>query len=311
MNYPYANGAIQAIDERILTKSKLLKQLKGNPDKFIETLLDLGYGSAKSKDIEEIIVEETLRVKSLFAELSPQKKYTDLFFLAFDALNIKAFLKAKLFDLQFDVFSPLGIYSKQALQRYLDDENVDDLSKTDASLFKNINKAIMGITDARVLSARIDQEVFAFILTQGRFNQVLKTYFQAYIDVINIKTILRAKELHWDEAKTKIMLLTGGTITVNQLETLLACEADTLVRGIYVINEKLSMIVKTYFEKKNSQGLENDMDLYCLKAVYPYRFDAFGIGPIVYYFLKKQVEAKNIRMLYANPDMDGTELIDV
>ena len=44
MNYPYANGTIAAIEEKILDKNKLSKLLQKQPQEVIKSLADLGYG---------------------------------------------------------------------------------------------------------------------------------------------------------------------------------------------------------------------------------------------------------------------------
>jgi vacuolar-type H+-ATPase subunit C/Vma6 len=41
-----------------------------------------------------------------------------------------------------------------------------------------------------------------------------------------------------------------------------------------------------------------------------YKNDAFGIGIIMYYYLKKLAEAKNIRYIYANQEVDIDNLLD-
>ena len=41
-----------------------------------------------------------------------------------------------------------------------------------------------------------------------------------------------------------------------------------------------------------------------------YRDDAFDIGPMIYYYLLKQAEAKNIRLIYGTTELGLGELID-
>jgi len=68
--------------------------------------------------------------------------------------------------------------------------------------------------------------------------------------------------------------------------------------------------LKLYFENGELDALERFFDNFLLEAMKAYRHDAFGIGPMFYYYLVKEAEAKNIKFIYASKDPDLSDLIE-
>lgn len=68
--------------------------------------------------------------------------------------------------------------------------------------------------------------------------------------------------------------------------------------------------MKNYEENKNINVFERQIDNYLLLFMSEYRNDSFDIGPIIYYYLKKEAEAKNIRHIYAFGNVSMSDLLD-
>ena len=57
----------------------------------------------------------------------------------------------------------------------------------------------------------------------------------------------------------------------------------------------------------------NALDKLMLEEIKRFKYDAFDIGPVIYYYLLKVAEAKNIRMIYAqagNEQVDMSQLLE-
>lgn len=308
MNYPYANGAIHALDETIMDRSKLAKLIKMSPDDILKTLKDVGYGEVTSTSIEEIIADEQNKVKQLLASISPEKKLTDLFFLAYDALNFKTYYKQKIFSVPSSAWSQLGNFDPNQFSDLIDPEKDMEQSKESQRLFRQLEAALLGMDNPRLVSATVDRVVFSFLFSQTK-NVVLITYFQTLIDTINLKTLLRSQQLQWKEVKLQEMILDHGTISKEAWMMWYPLEKEALIKAVYSAHEVLSKGIKLYYEKHNINELESYLDEVVLHSVAPFRHDSFGIGPIVYYFLKKQMEAKNIRLIYGGEANDPSDLL--
>ena len=311
MNYPYANGRIAAIDNDILDRTQLSKLLKTSKSDFVATLVDLGYGNNTDGNLEDLINREISDTKVLLDEISPQKEFTDLFYLENDLINIKAIYKMKIFGYDnFSSFKSLGIFSREQVEKIILSNNFEGLSPEYKSLFTDINKVLEGIDNPRLISAKIDNAVYRFLLKilKKHQNPILKQYFQFRIDTANILTIIRAKRLGWEVEQCGEMFIDHGLISIEDLtKAFYANDLSKMFTTYY--QGKLDNGLKGYHDNDNVNRLEMYFDELILELMANYRYEAFSIGPIVYYFLKKQAEAKNIRLIYANDNLDINDLL--
>ena len=72
MNYPYANGYIKAIENKLLDRTKLAKLCKTDKEEFYDALLDMGYGVSGST-VEELIESELSVLRKTIDEITPEK----------------------------------------------------------------------------------------------------------------------------------------------------------------------------------------------------------------------------------------------
>ena len=309
MNYPYAVGSIKVLEANILDRNKLSKLFKLEAKDFIKTLIELGYGSTVSNSLEEILNSEVEETKALLDSLTPDKRHTDLFYFASDALNIKAMYKNKFFKLNNNIFVTTGVIARNILEQAIYHEDYSELSKDLSKFFKELNEKVEGEVKPRILSSKIDQAVFDYILKQNR-NATLKVYFEAIIDFNNLLTFIRSRNLHWDYHQFLEMYLEGGVIPQEKYAEAYEVnkDVDYLFKDYY--HEKVTKGLKLYFEKEDLDILERYFDALTLEIMREYRYDSFGIGPIIYYYLEKQAEAKNIRMIYANKDIEVSDLLE-
>jgi vacuolar-type H+-ATPase subunit C/Vma6 len=311
MNYPYANGTIKVLETNILDRNKLSKLLKLNQKDFLKTLIELGYGSSDCESIEEIITYEMVATKQQLEHISPDLSLTNLFYFANDALNIKALYKMKIFGIKhLDIFHVNGTIDKEVLEKVVFEEEYSLVSKELGKLFTRINSEVTKLTNPRLISAKIDQLLFDYVLKQNR-NQTLRTYFEALIDFANVLTFVRSHNLNWDESQFLEMYIDGGKIKKNHYLNLYTSAKDEL---IYNFNEfyleDISKGLKVYFEKHDLNQLEKYFDTLLLKIMSEFKNDSFNIGPIIYYYLIKQLEAKNIRLIYANSFIESSDLLE-
>lgn len=312
-HYPYVNAILRSIENKIFDKSKWQKLAKTDKNSFFKTLTELGYGKSESAGtLEELIDQELLGVKALIDELTPQKNYTDLFFFQSDAINIRYFFKQKYFGItHFDVYVPLGTIPKETLKKAILEGDYNGLDKPVRKLMQAIEKNVQGITNPRIFSTVIDQTIFDYIFDQFNLltSPALKTYFQTYIDSANLLTFLRSRELKWDQNTCKEMLLTHGGIELSRFLESYSLPLEKLSKLWETeYNGQISRIIKAYNEHQNLDMTHNALDKLMLEEIRRFKYDAFDIGPVIYYYLLKVAEAKNIRMIYAQA---GNEQVDM
>lgn len=312
MDYTYINGQLKVIEENILDSDDFLKLAKAPKDIFLKTLIDLGYGNL-AESVEEVIQNELTSVKEFYDTVTPNKELTDLFFLVNDLVNIKYFYKIKVFGLKdIDNFQENGVFTKDELVSVILDNDYSKIVKEYHKFFKKIEKNIQGVNNPRILSAKIDATFFEFILDnlKVKMNAPLSTYYKTLIDIKNIITYVRVKNLNWKFIDNKELFIKGGSINLEVIKTLFDLKEDEVVRKLNTYyDEKISAILKDYFSDKDLTKLEIKLNNLLLNRMKVFEDDAFGIGIMLYYYLKKLAEADNIRYTYANTNFDVSNLL--
>lgn len=313
MNYPYANGYIKAIENKLLDKGKFAKLCKTDKPDFYDALVDLGYGSYGST-VEELIESELSELRKTIDALTPEKKYTDLFFLSLDCINIKAYYKMKLFSkIDPDFYTKNGNLEKEKLQKAIFENDYTELPKTYQKFLSKLDEDLKGIENPRTLSAKIDNAIFKFIHDSLAlsYKPALKTYFGLTADLKNILSLIRSRKLGWEYNDFQDMFIVGGEIPLASFENIYTKNDEELLKAFKAYyQEKLYPGLKQYFENEDLNALERYFDNFLLETMKVFRNDAFGIGPIFYYYLVKEAEAKNIKTIYASENPALSDLIE-
>ena len=315
MNYPYAVGNIKAVESRIFDKGKYAKLIRAEKSDFLKTLKELGYATTVNSDnLEDLINHELVALKGYFDEVSPNKRLTDLFFLANDATNIKIIFKKRVFNIaEFDVFSNTGSIDPEVLEKAIFSQDYSLLSKDEQNLMTAIEKQIAGLTSARLISSAIDNVVFDYIFEQMGLMpaRALRLYFQAVADTTNVMSWLRCRLLEWDVKEFETMFINHGMIKKELFVESFTMNKDAALRVFMEFyHEKIMKALKAYFERPRLNQMEKQLDLLVLDIMREEKNDSFSIGPIIYYYLQKISEAKNIRMIFASTYFDPNDLLD-
>lgn len=315
MNYPYAIGNIKAIESRIFDKGKFSKLIRVEKNDFFKTLKELGYApSINSDNLEDYIQYELVALKQYFDEISPNKRFTDLFFMANDATNIKIMFKKRIFGMeQIDIYTHTGSIQPELLEKAIMSQDYSLLSKELQTLLLGIEKQIEGLSNARIISSKIDNAIYDFIFNQIGFSQAkaLRCYFQGAIDTTNVMSWLRCRLLEWDMNELETMFIDHGLIPKAVFLESFTMNKEVSPRAFMeYYDEKIMKALKTYFEKPDLNKIERLLDLLVLELIKEERNESFSIGPIIYYYLQKISEAKNIRMIYASAYFNPSDLLD-
>ena len=306
MDYPYANGTIKALETKIQDRSKLLVLSKYDKAEFVKVLLAMNYGT-EGTTVEDIINSELKKVKNTIDELTPNKEDTDLFYLTTDAQNIKILYKIKQFNLdKFELLSNDGSMIKESLVEAIIDNNYENLTKKEKKLIERLDKVLEEIDSPKKLSAVIDNEIYRFAISKTK-NKVLKKYLTIKIDVTNLLSLLRAENLNWKLDSYYEMFIEGGTISK---EVFASIYKEDIAKKAKLLSE--------YYEEKISKLLNNNLSFNRIEIIFNRfileqmeidKFEPLDIGPMIYYYLLKQAEAQNIRILYSAEKPELKDLI--
>jgi vacuolar-type H+-ATPase subunit C/Vma6 len=312
MDYGYAIGAIKARETSLLDKTKLSKLFRCSDEEFRTSLVDMGYGSS-SNTVEGIITSEMLKTKKFLETITPESDVMELFYLQNDAQNTKVIYKAKTFGLHNENYLNTGVIDTALLAEAINSGNYDRISDEYAPLLKKIAVKTAGIKNARVLSATIDNCFFEYIFDKLEVvkEEALAVYFGTFVNLANILTLIRCQTLNWGFDKFSEMYLDYGSIKKDDFLSAYSLAGEGLAKHFIKkdYGEKISKCLKDYVDNLDLSKLEKSFDELKLKIMKDYSLQFSSVGPLVYYYLEKEAEAKNIRLIYSNHETDVADLL--
>lgn len=306
MNYPYANGIISVIENKVLDRNKLYVLSKYEKKEFIKVLLAINYGGS-GETLEDLIASENNRVKDLLKEISPKKEDTNLFYLVNDAQNIKILYKIKVYNLdKYDLLSENGTMDLEILSQAIIDNNFTNAPKRLKELVTKINSHLTDDINPKNLSSLIDNSIYSYAI-KATNNHILKKYLTYRIDFNNVISMLRSKNLNWDKSEYFKMFLDNGSISKNVLENVYEASKEELIKCLEVFYDgKISKVLKKITSLDECQL---EFERLMLELMKEYKNEPLNIGPVIYYYLLKQAEAQNIRILYSLDKVDIKDLL--
>ncbi len=311
MNYPYTSGIVKSLENKLLSREKLIKIKRTNADEFVKSLKELDYGNPNATNLEELIRYEMKKVKDLIEELSPDSKLTNLFFLEQDDLNIKLLYKKLLFGVSSDsLLTDLGSIKEKKIKKIILGNDLSDLSKQEEKLFKELSQFPKESISSKDLSIWIDKKVYEYALLCCHSNSILLKYYKQKIDNSNIMMMIRNKILNWSKEQFLSMIISKGNISKEVFEKIYELDDEKLLKEIAdSCDEKVVKVLKKYFANKEFYKLENDLEQLLIEKISETKNDALNIGPLLYYYVAKNSEIKNIRMLYSNANVQINDLL--
>ncbi len=306
MNYPYANGIISVIENKVLDRNKLYVLSKYEKKEFIKVLLAMNYGGS-GETLENLIASENNRVKDLLKEISPKKEDTNLFYLVNDAQNIKILYKIKVYNLdKYDLLSENGTMDLEILSQAIIDNNFTNAPKRLKELVTKINSHLTDDINPKNLSSLIDNSIYSYAI-KATNNHILKKYLTYRIDFNNVISMLRSKNLNWNKSEYFKMFLDNGSISKNVLENVYEASKEELIKCLEVFYDgKISKVLKKITSIDECQL---EFERLMLELMKEYKNEPLNIGPVIYYYLLKQAEAQNIRILYSLDKVDIKDLL--
>lgn len=308
-SYPYANGAIKSLENKVLSPSQIYRLVKLDHEAFIKALYDAGYGTDPF-NLETLVQSEEIKTRDLIKLNTPDLDLTNLFFIANDAQNIKVLYKAKLFNCGMVEGIDNGSLDVTLLKEAILEDKLTESNHIN-EIIKLINSKITNDISSRDLSVMIEGVLYDYALRYTKHrNKSLYHYFQTKIDFTNLLTLARIIRLGWDKEELKQLLIDGGIISRNVY--LIAfdkgIEANCrMFKDFYQEKPYLSLV--KYIETKDIKAFENTLDQLLIDEMKIDRNDSFGMGPIIYYYLEKCCEAKNIRYTYLDSNIELKELL--
>ncbi len=306
-SYPYAVGRVRALETKVLDEVKWNRLYECTEREALRLIVDAGYGRQEAEDIEQIISFEQQKLREEIYELTPDAELTNLFYLQYDAHNLKVLLKSRLLKTEpSDDMFERGTFNVELIKVCVDNYDYSMLPNPLRTCLTQLEEDLSQEhwRNPRLVSAAVDNAIFRhrFSILDKKKNPLVLKYFTAQVDFANVLSMLRARALGWNEGQIRPMLIDGGEIDKSKLISALDANDESL-SGILGSGSNwliISSAVEEFAATGSAQRAESVFTLELMKVAQSERYSSFEIGPIVSYMLLRDNEALKLRELFAN-----------
>ncbi len=298
-NYTYALGVIRAREVKLLTK-KRLEELMTSEDvgELISALHDTDYGSFL-RNIGKYEVENALSLAEVALYKDIEKLIADpevmkILRAKYDFYNITVLLKGKIAESNFtDKCSSLGSIPVSNLEGIFKEEKYSYLpAYLQEAIKKGIDVYYSSDHNAQKLNFAVDS-IMAETLTSYSENPFLINYYKFWVDLTNLKTILRLLFLEKYKELLDFAVLPGGNIEKETVKKAKIEDKDSL-EDLY-----RGTIYSPLLEWKDSFSiLEKEAEKILLSYLNSVAFEAIGVEPVIAYLFAKVNEIRNLRIIF-------------
>jgi V/A-type H+-transporting ATPase subunit C len=314
--FAYPNALFEAIgnpfiEEKELSRILDSKDLSGFKDS-LNVLKDYNvdgentYNLQRSLDDHFIQTIETMRKNS-------SKKMNDFYCVYIEKLDVylvKNELKNKLEGKKVEevkVDEAILPSTRELLQKLRDAEKKDlpEILKDYGFEEEVIDAVSEENIDFLTIDITIDKHVinrFKQVKVPYKCEQAKQKFVNSMIDILNIKNVLRAKQLDYDEASCKKLFLGDGQeiaswkfeeiSEVDQVSQVISGLEGTSYYGV------LKDAIEQYDKEGSVQVLENALDGLFLKLVKDISMQNYiNIGPTIRFLVSKEFEIKNLKII--------------
>lgn len=306
--YAYAVGRIRAIEKNLLDKNKLDKMLDAkSPEDAVKVLVEAEYGTSSGDltsvyEYERLLNEETKKVFKLLNDIAPQPELFELFLLKNDYHNIKVLLKDEFLGQNNEhLLTSTGSISLTKLKYMLKEREMSDMPAIMRKAIEDSLDSFNRTRDPQVFDLILDKACFAQMIeiAKDTENEFLLGLIIRTIDLANIKTFLRVKNLKksWDFLQN--VLLLGGKIDKDIFVKNLQDSLDNFINALRnsAYGQLCEEGITDYINSGSLAKLENLSDNFIMSYVKKAHYISFGIEPLIGYLIAKETEIKNARII--------------
>jgi V/A-type H+/Na+-transporting ATPase subunit C len=299
---------LRVLENKLLDRTKIERMIdSGTPEEALKVLSESEYSSSvsalkRAQDYEKFLSEELERVYKLLQDISPVKEPVEIMSLKYDYHNIKVLLKGKALkkDLE-SLLIKVGTVPVEKLQQYIENEEYRDLGVIMREAVEKAESQYKASKDPQVLDIILDNYMFSDMLYRAKDlnDDYIVNYVRIYIDLINIKTLLRVRKQGKDREFLRSVIVEGGKIDKDVFFNSLGESLDSFAGKI--AHTDYYSILKQGLEEYSKSGKINVFEKLSENFVMDYmkkaKFVSFGAEPIVAYLIAKETEIKTIRII--------------
>jgi len=306
--YVYTISRIRAIEQKMLSPALLERMIEADtPEEAFKVLQDAGYGFAGEGysvgDYERLLGEEQEKVYRLLMETVPDPDEFDFLIIKNDYHNLKVCLKAEFSNQTVNdayLLRP-ALIPTERLADLFRERNFAELPGPMAEAVTESIDAYTKTQDPQIIDMILDQALYMHMLAlgMGLKSEFAASLVNATVDLANLKMLLRTKLIQRSWKFLEPFLIDGGSYTQDFYRGLFELDFDQIAKAC--ANTPYSRLLAesmTALRLSGSlAGFEKLCDNYLVAMLKTTKYAIFGIEPLIAYYLAKEMEIKNVRII--------------
>ncbi len=304
--YTYAVARINALSTGLLDREFASRLLAAEADDILGMLGETPYaddlaGVESPIGIEKALIREIAKVYELLDKICPEKEVIKLFRARYDYHNLKAMMKSQIIGTAHtDSIIDLGTFSIGELSAAVREKNYRFIPEHLRAAAIDALAEYEKTRNLESISYVCDQSMWRHLMKlalKGR-NKIIKKLFREYVNLANIKTFFRIREIGEVPRDFERYFIPGGSYSLDffffYLNEELGLFLDHLAKTPYerhIVSQGLMM----WPEDRSFWRLEIACDDFILHYYWKRRMRLFSVVPLIYYLLRKMAEVRLIR----------------
>lgn len=303
--YAFATGRIRALEAKLLDFAKYQRMLD-TPDapESWRALAEAGYtkvAEIKLDDYEHFLQTELRELYELLKRIAPQPEETDWLTQRYDFHHLKVYLKAKLLgeDPREGLITGVGLIPLKLIETAVNTEVWSALPPELACAGERAFREYQNTKQVQSIDTVVDIELFALLQQAVAGRSYLEGLISIWADLVNLKTLLRAKLLHKERAFVERVLVPVGMLDKSRLLTLYDATLETWAEELRHTHygDLVARSLRAWEEQRSLALLEKLNDDLVTNYLKKAKLALYGVEPLVAYVWAKEIELKNIRII--------------
>lgn len=299
--YAYSVSGAHVYEKYFLRKTDLDKLLTApSYEAVLAVLADKGWTMPEdTRDSGKILKLEMSRAWEWIRSAAPDPSLFDCLILRNDYHNLKAGIKSLLSDFDVDLhFTSPCTLDRTMLKEAIENNDFASLPAPYAKLGTDVYDSLVRTQDGQLADVMIDRMCLDAIMDLANKTRVplLIEEMEIYTATTNIKTAFRAMKTGKDRTFLE-RALTDKCKTVSK-EKLLSL-VDEKIEDLLTYLSTTPYSAGTKYLSSSPSEFEKWVDDYMVSLLLPTRHSPLGPEPLIGFYLGKEAEVKNVRIILA------------
>ena len=307
-NYIYANSRASVLEVRLLNAEKYNRMIEAaNAEDALKVLYESNFANGmtveKSSEFEKLLEAELRYVCEFLKSETQGDESAECFLLPYDYRNAKRMMKLKYLHLSdTEKEAENGWIDPEVLKTAIWNDTYDVLPKEMADACREIDESFAeGKRNPTVVDITLDKAMYQNILRvlKSAKSAAVKRYFVSELDMKNILVFFRVKKLGLEKNFFDSMFLEGGAFRREMFDAWFDCDAEEILKQTE--GDPYEELIRLCLEDQNAPSLiraELWAEKYSNKILLAFRQKIDGVEPLLGYFLRKQNEINNLRLIF-------------